>query len=375
VTDKYHRSLLVLASACLLFLSVAGLGSTGSARAADDDEQADQVSEKTPKRKQVLEGGVQYLVPKGTPLKLKLATVPTNGMKLLDRDMEGNLYPAKLGQIITAKTSEDIYVDDHKVVPEGTVFHGKVAKLVPPRRLHRDGWLQISFDRFTTPDGRTFAFHAQADNFRPSTNKSKAKEAGRVAYHALGGAIVGTMVAYQLMGLHETISMHGYNLAAGAGGGAILAAGFAMADKGANAVLEPGDDMNMQIDTDLLMPAAVEATVKSGPNNRPGVTIKVVSSKLIGDGFGGHILRVTIDVDNQSDESLNSIDLFAEDSNGTRLPLVAGPDDTSEFLFEVEPQSSRREVINFEVEYHKLKRQLVWLDHHTRAVCWRGDIK
>jgi hypothetical protein len=387
VTDKFRlskpgfnqqlncRSLLSFVLASLLLLGYGSFGSGQAAGAEDGDEgQTEPVSEKPSKHKRILEGGVQYLVPKGTPFKLKLATVPTNGMRLLDRDMEGNLYPAKLGQIITAKTSEDIYVDDHKVVPEGTVFHGQVAKLVAPRRLHRDGWLQISFDSFTTPDGRTFAFRAQADNFRPSTTKSKAKETLRVLEHAAGGAIVGTLVAYQLMGMHETIAMHGYNLAAGAGGGAILAAGFALADKGANAVLEPGDDMNMQIDTDLLMPGAVEATAKAGPNNKPGVQIKIASSKIIGDGFGGHILRVDISVDNQTDESLNSIDLFAEDSNGTRMPLVAGPEDTSEFLFEVEPHSTRHEVVNFEVEFHKLKRQLVWLDHNSRDVCWRGPI-
>ena len=168
--------------------------------------------------------------------------------------------------------------------------------------------------------------------------------------------------------------MHGYNIAGAAAGGAIIATAVAIADKGPRAVLEPGDDLNMQIDTDLLMPAAVEATAKAGPHNKPGVNIKIASSKIIGDGFGGHILRVDITVDNQTDESLNSIDLFAEDSNGTRLPLVAGPEDTSEFLFEVEPHSSRHEVVNFEVEFHKLKRQLVWLDHQSRDVCWRGNI-
>ncbi len=371
-----RRIFLALMLAGLVSPACGAMGWGPMALADDFDaaEQTNEPGEKPVKPTKMLSGGVEYLVPKGTPFKLKLAEVPTNGMRLLDRDMEGNLYPAKLGQLITAKTSEDMYVDDHKVIPEGTVFYGKVSKLMPPRRLHRDGWLQISFNSFTTPDGRTFIFKTEADNFRPSTKKSKGKEALRVLGHAAGGAIVGTLVAYQLMGMHETIAMHGWNLAAGAGGGAILAAGFAMADKGKNAVLEPGDDLNMQINTDLLMPAAVEATAKAGANNKAGVEIKIASSKIINDGFGGHILRVDLSVDNQTDESLNSIDLFAEDTNGTRTPLVAGPEDTSEFLFEVEPHSTRHEVVNFEVEFRKLKRHLVWLDHNTRDICWRGPL-
>ncbi len=73
----------------------------------------------------LLKGGVEYCIPKATPLKLKLATVPTHGLELLDHDLDGNLLPARLGQEITAKVTDDMYVDDNKVIPEGTLFHGK----------------------------------------------------------------------------------------------------------------------------------------------------------------------------------------------------------------------------------------------------------
>ena len=85
----------------------------------------------------VLKGEVDYCVPAGTPIKLKLATVPTSGLRLMDRDLEGNLRPAQLGQPITAKTTEDIYIDSNKVIPLGTTFYGYVSKLHAPRRLAR----------------------------------------------------------------------------------------------------------------------------------------------------------------------------------------------------------------------------------------------
>lgn len=331
-------------------------------------------SESPAKAKTMLKGGVEYLVPKGTPIKLKLASRPSNSMRLADRDLDGKLLPAKVGDEITAKTSEDIYVDDNKVIPEGTVFHGSVSKVIPPRRVYRPGWVEISFTRFVTPDGRQFAFRASADNFKPSTSKTKLKGFGIIAANTAGGAIVGALVAYQLFGLHNTIAMHGYNIAGGAAAGGLLATCYATMRHGPKATLEPGDDLNMEINSDLLVPAAIERSAGKKLTNLPGLKIGISSAKVIGDGLGGHILKITTKIDNESDQELNSIDAFVEDSNGDRHAVIAGPDEQSEFLFVVEPHSMKHLVLNFELEFPKLKRQLVWLDHESHQVYWRGEL-
>ena len=342
---------------------------------ADESDSENQAEKKPSSR--LIKGSVNYLVPKGTPFNLKIGAVPSHGagLKLMDRDLEGNLYPAKKGDVITARTSEDFFVDDNKVIPEGTVFHGVVSEIAPPRRVNRPGWLQISFDGLTTPDGRHFAFEAQADNFRKSTWKSKAKGLAGIASFTAGGAITGTLVAYYVSGMHYTVASHGYNLAAGAAGGALLATCYAIMRKGAQATLEPGDDLSMSIDCDLLMPAATDPTIKKAQQNRPGISIQVVKSKVVKDGLEGNILHVEANIDNDTDEELKSIDLFAEDTNGNRLPLVGGVNIDEGFLFTIEPHSKQHMALNFLVEYPKLKRQLVWLDHHTRQVCYRGPIQ
>jgi hypothetical protein len=235
--------------------------------------QCEAAGDKSSESKPLLKGQVSRTVPEGTPLKLKLATVPTHRISLLNRDMDGNLYPAKVGEEITAKTSEDLYVDDNKVIPEGTVFHGQVSKILPPRRVGRPGSLVLSFDSLTTPDGRKFAFRAQADNFKPSTLRTKAKGFGIICAHAAGGAIVGALVAYEIFGMQYTISMHGYNIAAGAGGGALLATGYAIMRRGPVACLEPGDDLHLRIDSDLLMPVAVEPKGKKPMETVAGLAV------------------------------------------------------------------------------------------------------
>jgi len=324
----------------------------------------------------VLKGSATYTVPKGTPFKLKLTQVPTNGLRMLDRDMDGNLLPAQLNDEICAKTSEDIYIDDHKVIPEGTVFHGKVARIHDPRRFYRKGWLEISFDSLKTPDGRRFAFKVDADNFKGSTVKSKLAGTGRIAAHAAGGAIVGTLVAYQLMGMHGTTSTKGLNLAIGAAGGALIAAGVAASEKGPKAVLEPGDDLNMAIDSDLLMPAAVEPIAKPKTYTLEGldITINKVKTKKDNLAGGSSIKMLDVNIDNNTDQWLESIDCYLLDSEGNKHSLVAGLDEDSEFIFHIEPNSIRHLKLSFRVDFAKMKYTLVWMDHRSRRVCYKQPL-
>jgi hypothetical protein len=319
----------------------------------------------------LLKGEVNLTVPRGTPIRMKLAAVPSYPLRMMERDLDGELLPAKLGQEITARVSEDLYVDDHKVIPEGTLFIGHVSKILPPRRVGRPGSLCLSFDALETPDGKKFAFRAEADNFKPSTWKSKAKGFGIIAAHSAGGAIVGALVAYQIFGMQNTIAMHGYNIAGGAAAGALLATGFAVMRHGPKATLEPGDDLNMQIDTDLLMPVAVEAKPKQIPNSLTGLEIDVKKAKLVRDGLGGKLFTIDATISNQSDRELSSIDLYLEDTNGNLSPITSNQDDNCEFLFKLEPHSRKTVHVSFAIRYPKLKRHLVWLEHDDKTVCYR----
>jgi len=323
----------------------------------------------------VLQGGITYTVPTGTPIKLKLASVPSHPISLINRDLDGNLYPARLGQQITARTTEDIYVDKNKIIPEGSVLCGSVSKILPPRRVYRPGSLELSFNQLITPDGRKFAFRAEANNAKRSTVKTKAKGFGIIAAHAAGGAIVGALVAYELFGLQNTIAMHGYNIAGGAAAGALIATGYAVMRKGPKATLEPGDDLNMVINTDLLMPAATEKEPASKTAELPELRIKIEKSKIANDGVGGHFVTVEATLINDGEADLSSIDLFLEDTNGNRHPLCSSPEENSQFLFHLEPHSEKHVHLSFLTDYPKLKQQLVWVDHETKSALIRQKIQ
>lgn len=312
----------------------------------------------------VLKGGVTYVVPKGTPLKLKLATIPIPELRQELRDEEGNLQPAQLNQVVTAKITEDLFIDDNKVIPEGTVFHGKVSKLIAPRHVGRPGHLEIKFDHFTTPDGRSFAFKVEANNFKPSTPKTKLKGFGEIMAHAAGGAAVGTLIAYQLFGMRGTIATHGYNIAGGAAAGAVAGIGWALWRRGKDAVLEPGDEFQMAIDTDLLIPAATNPSPKKPPISLPGLEIELVKKKTFKDPLGGgRMWRLELSVLNQTRHRLNSIDLFLEDELGNRYPVAPDIDDETETVFHIDPLCTTHVSVAFRCEFPKLKHKLIWCEH------------
>lgn len=317
----------------------------------------------------LLKGEVEYCVPKGTPIKLKLATVPTKGLRLLDRDLEGELRPAKVGQRLSAKTTEDIFVDTNKVIPTGTTFYGYVSKIHPPRRLARPGHLEIQFTAIKLPDGRTFAFKVDADNFKKSTAKTKAKGFGRLAAYAGGGAVLGAIIAYRVSGWQTTAACDGYNIAGGAAAGAIAATTYAIMKRGKAAVLEPGDDLNMKIDADLLMPVSTKPTPRKPPRQIAGLSVDVRKAKPVNDGLGGKLLRVDLSIDNNTRKQIRSVDFYLEDTNGNRQPIsMAQGDEDSELLFTINPFSNENIRVHFGMEYPKLKHRIVILDHSSRKI-------
>lgn len=324
---------------------------------------------------QTLKGGVTMCVPKGTGIKLNISSVPTNGMRLLDKDLEGNPLPAHVGDVIVAKTTEDIFVEDNKVIPEGTIFRGKVSRVLPPRRVQRPGWVEISFTELTLPSNKTFRFRAQADSFVPSTTKSKLKGAGMIAANAAGGAIVGALAAYQIFGLEHTIAMHGYNIAGGAAIGALLATGHAVMKRGTAATLEPGDNLNLSIDTDLLMPVLTEPTKKIAFKNLEGLEVEVKASKILKDKILGNQLRLDVLITNNSNKRLSSMDLYLLDSNKNKCPIGQGKDEDSGYMFTLEPTSSIETRLYFNTEYPTLKHKLIWYDHQSRKVCFVQNLQ
>jgi hypothetical protein len=57
------------------------------------------------------------------------------------------------GDVVTARLVEPVRVGSKLLLPEGSLFEGKVVKAIHPRWLSRSGSLLLSFDKLTVPGG------------------------------------------------------------------------------------------------------------------------------------------------------------------------------------------------------------------------------
>jgi hypothetical protein len=60
------------------------------------------------------------------------------------------------GDIVTARVVEPVRIGSGAIVPEGSIFEGKVEKVSRPKWLSRSGSMLVTFDRLTLPSGSAF---------------------------------------------------------------------------------------------------------------------------------------------------------------------------------------------------------------------------
>ena len=67
------------------------------------------------------------------------------------------------GDVITARLIEPVRIGSKLLLPEGSLFEGKVVKAIHPRWLSRSGSLLLSFDKLTVPGGPAVPIAASLD--------------------------------------------------------------------------------------------------------------------------------------------------------------------------------------------------------------------
>lgn len=170
----------------------------------------------------VLKGSVSR-IEKASPLLYgKVESIP-KGTKLRLSVM-GNLNSqwSKLGDEIIARISLDVNNGDKVLLPGGWYMHGTVTELASRKRLGRDGYVTVEFDKLLSPDGDIdLPFKSKfstKDNELKAISKTVLIDSGYVSIGALGGSIISA----QLTGIPLAISTYGITIGAGAAVGGSL---------------------------------------------------------------------------------------------------------------------------------------------------------
>ena len=150
------------------------------------------------------------------------------------------------GDEFFAEVSQDVMADTGVLIPRGTIAHGTIRNIAAPKRLGRNGYIELSFDYLVTPDGREIQIDGNmTSKLNPAVSTSKVIGES-VLSTAVGGAY-GAVAAIQLAGIEGAVLSHGYTLAGGAAIGGVIALGMCLFRKGQDVLISPGDEIKIKI--------------------------------------------------------------------------------------------------------------------------------
>ncbi len=270
------------------------------------------------------------------------------------------------GDEFFAEVSEDVLAGSGVLLPKGTVAHGKIKNIVDPKRMGRDGYIELSFDYLITPDGREIPIQGDMTS-KLNPAKSVAKSAGEtVAYTAVGGA-AGAMAAIELAGIEGAIVSQGWTLAGGAAIGGVIALGMSLFRKGNDVLIAPGDEIKVKIVSSAPIQVMTHEAVRQDEIKYDGLDVSITDVFLEKDPFD-NLNTITLDLiiknNSKSDFSSFDIELMNDLHNGYH-PSIFMDYKNSLAMKTIKRGENVSGVLSFSVDNPNRQHWLVFYDRRT----------
>ena len=267
------------------------------------------------------------------------------------------------GDEFFAEVTSDVVGDKGVILPKGTVAHGTIVDMGEAKRLGRNGYLELSFDKLTTPDGREIDIDGKM-----STKLHPVKEAGKIIATDLGyttvGGVFGGLFALQALGPAAAIASHGWTVAGGAALGGSIGLGMSIVRKGKNVLISPGDEIKVRITSSVDLPVYKEEALKKEELLYPGLDIRIANILYEKDPFGeANTITLSLAITNMSKKTISGMDLaLMNDYNIIYNPSIFG--DTKLMFSQLKPGDRYAGKISFSVNNLK---QSYWLTVNDRG--------
>lgn len=314
----------------------------------------------------LLEGKIS-VAGKASPLLYgKIETVP-KGTKVdltLMHDMNSEIN--QKGDEIWMRIAHDVKDAATVAIPGGWFAHGIVMDAAGQKRLGRDGFIEVEFDKLVSPDGETEVPFKATVSTKDSLIKSTAKEIFTDSEYTTVGAVGGAILSLQLTGIPGAIATHGLSVAVGAGIGGGIGLFGSLKRKGSVASLYPGDDLKLTIGEPLVLPGFNPAYLASA-KPRPALTgmkISVNKYAFYKDPSGdkrSSLLAVDMTINNHTKSLFSFKQVVVVSDYGKIFTQVIGSDWRA-LQHKVNPNSSGRMSVIYEVDGKKHKYWLSLLD-------------
>lgn len=321
----------------------------------------------------VLKGGVSHevcpfyedgrteTIKEGTPLNL---TVTANLNSELNKE----------GDLIYAEVASDLSQNGKVVLPGKWHVLGRVSRVQPVKRMGRDGFIEIKFEKLISPDGKWEMPLDASASTKPSQAKTALKQAAETTGYLGAGAFGGSLLSVQLTGLPVAISTYGISVGVGAAVGASVGLAAALHRKGDTLCAYPGDEIKIRLPNSITLPSFKQECL---PSRRPpikredlGISIRDYDFKACPFGDKqSRLLKVTFRIENHSKEEFSFSNLALTcDHNHRHLPYCAADDFFKERSKSVGPNAVQEASITFQVCSQKHKYWLVLLDRGNEHI-------
>ena len=266
------------------------------------------------------------------------------------------------GDEFFAEVTDEVRGDAGVIIPKGTIAHGQITQTGDPKRLGRQGWIELDFDYLITPDGREIPIEGKM-----STKLHPVAEASKIVVqdvgYTLAGGAVGGFLALNWLGLEAAIASQGYTVAGGAAVGGAIGLGMALIRKGHDVLIAPGDQIRVKINTSVTLPVYKESALMQHEMFYPGLDIHISDIKHEKDPFGEvNTLTLTVMISNMSDKTFSGLDMaLVNDYNSVFRPSIFG--DTKLMFKQIRPGDKFVGRVSFAVD--NINRSF-WLTFYDR---------
>lgn len=266
------------------------------------------------------------------------------------------------GDEFFAEVTDEVKGDKGVIIPKGTIAHGKITQTGAPKRMGRQGWIELDFDYLITPDGREIPIEGKM-----STKLHPVAEASKIVVqdvgYTLAGGAVGGFMALNWLGLEAAIASQGYTVAGGAAVGGAIGLGMALIRKGHDVLIAPGDEIRVKINTTVPLPVYKESALMQHEMFYPGLDIHISDIKHETDPFGEvNTLTLTVMISNMSDKTFSGLDMaLVNDYNSVFRPSIFG--DTKLMFKQIRPGDKFAGRVSFAVD--NINRSF-WLTFYDR---------
>lgn len=311
-----------------------------------------------------VEGAVQS-IPKGTKVEFTLTSYINSSI-------------THKGDEVYMRISGNVPGQEGVSIPGGWYAHGYVTEAKGAQSMHRNGYVEVEFDKLVSPDGHSECDFPAKLSTKDSAMTSTLKEVAFGTKCTSVGALGGAICSVQLTGIGGAIATHGISVGVGAGVGAALGIIGAIKRQGNDESLYGGDDIKLTISEPIMLPAFKQNLIPSAQKapKLKDMIISVNKIRFAKDPSGdsqSRLLDVDMTVDNHTKRSYSPRQFIVLDDKGHEFTPWIG-EDLKRLMQKIGPEQSERIDVLYEVNSGKHKYWLSLREPSTGAELSRVPI-